>query len=67
MKELGYTGLVPGELVELRSQGVTPEFVRELREAGYDRLTTRELIELRSHGVDPALLKRLKARGEQSR
>jgi hypothetical protein len=66
-KDLGYAGLAPGELIELRSQGVTPGFVRELKDAGYDRLTTRELIDLRSHGVDPGLLKRLKGRGEGSR
>jgi hypothetical protein len=48
--------------MELRAQGVTPEYVRELKEAGFDKLTAEQLVELRSQGVSPRLLKSLGGR-----
>jgi hypothetical protein len=51
-----------GQLLELRAQGVTPDYVRELKAAGFDKLTPEELVTLRSQGVSARLLKSLRAR-----
>jgi len=44
MSELGYDKLAVSRLMALRSQGVTPEYVRELEGAGYEGLPPPMLI-----------------------
>jgi hypothetical protein len=44
-------------LIELRSHGVTPGFVRGMQAAGYADLGPGELIELYRHDVDPVWAK----------
>jgi len=50
-------------LIGLRSQGVTVEYVRELKELGYAGLAAGELIEMRSHGVTPEFVRDLEDAG----
>lgn len=44
-------------LVELKIQGVTPEFARGIQAAGYRELSPWDLIELRRNDIDPAWVK----------
>jgi bla regulator protein blaR1 len=49
------------QLIEMKSVGVTPEYVESIRRLGYSELTTKQAIELRSLGIDEEFIKQ--ARG----
>jgi hypothetical protein len=51
------------ELIQLRSHGVTLEYVGEVRRAGYADLQAHDLIDLRIHGVRSDFLRDLKDAG----
>ena len=64
LAQAGLGQLDPYEVVELRNQNVTPEFILEAKALGY-RFSGREMINLRNQGVDGAYLRKLKASGFQ--
>jgi len=49
------------QLIEMKSVGVTPEYVESIRRLGYSELTAKQAIELRSLGIDEEFIKQ--ARG----
>lgn len=51
------------DLIQLRIQGVTLDYVREARQAGYQDFTADDYAQLRIHGVDTDFLRELKAAG----
>lgn len=51
------------ELIQLRTHGVTRDYVEEVRRAGYSNFQARDLIDLRIHGVQSDLLRDLKDAG----
>jgi beta-lactamase regulating signal transducer with metallopeptidase domain len=63
MTALGYTNLSVDDLIALKSNGVTPQLVRELKAQGYDKLTVKQLLRLASNGVSPQFIKELKGAG----
>jgi beta-lactamase regulating signal transducer with metallopeptidase domain len=60
MKAAGYGDLTVDELVAMKIQGVTPEYVREMRELGL-KLDADELIGLKMQGVTPQYVKEMRA------
>jgi hypothetical protein len=62
MREAGYNEPLK-TYVSMRIQGVTLDFVRELRELGFRDVPARELIALRIHGVTPDYIRRMRAGG----
>jgi hypothetical protein len=64
MKEAGFGALPPALLIELRQQGVGPEFARAFAALGYRE--ARALIRLRQHGVSPEWVKEMKDLGYSS-
>jgi hypothetical protein len=50
-------------LVEMKQQGVTPEFIRDLAIAGYPGLSAGMLVELRQQGVDARFIYELRDSG----
>jgi beta-lactamase regulating signal transducer with metallopeptidase domain len=53
--------LTPGDLAELRSHGVTADYIRQARQAGLNQFTAEDFCELRTHGVEPLYLQRIVA------
>ena len=53
--------LTAEQLIEMKSVGVTPEYIESIRRLGYSELTAKQAIELRSLGIDEAFIKQ--ARG----
>jgi hypothetical protein len=51
------------EIVELASNGVEADYVRDLVNAGLEGLTVEEIVELSGNGVDPKLAESFR-RGE---
>lgn len=51
------------DLIDLRSHGVSFDYVHEARQAGFMNLRTRDFIDLRNHGVNVAFLRDIKAAG----
>jgi len=64
-KEFGASGkLSVDELIELRSAGVTPEYINDMRSnSGFAELTLRDIFELRAQGVTPEYLKQIRNAG----
>lgn len=62
-REVKATGLelTPGDLAELRSHGVTADYIRQARQAGLNQFTADDFCELRTHGVEPLYLQRIVA------
>jgi len=54
------------DLIQLRTHGVTLDYIREARQAGYQNLTAEDFIQLRIHGVTPEYLKGLKDAGYEN-
>jgi beta-lactamase regulating signal transducer with metallopeptidase domain len=57
-REVKATGLelTPGDLAELRSHGVTADYIRQARQAGLNQFSAHDFCELRTHGVEPDYL-----------
>lgn len=62
LKGAGLKDLSVDHLIALKVQGVTPEYVREMRASGLDP-STRDLIAMRVQGVSPDYVKRVRAAG----
>ena len=63
-KPMGASGkLEIDELIALRSQGVTAEYIEEMRGAGLGTLTLRDIISLKIHGVTSAYIKQMRDTG----
>jgi beta-lactamase regulating signal transducer with metallopeptidase domain len=63
MASVGFRNLTVDELIDLKTHGVTPEFVRSLQQAGYTSIKPEQLIKLREHGVDARFMQAMKAGG----
>ncbi len=51
------------ELIALRVQGVTPEYIQEMRSIGFGKLSIREIIALRSQGITPDEIGKMRSTG----
>jgi beta-lactamase regulating signal transducer with metallopeptidase domain len=49
------------QLIEMRSVGVTPEYIDSIRKLGYSDLTVKQAIELRAVGVNEEFVKQARA------
>jgi beta-lactamase regulating signal transducer with metallopeptidase domain len=63
MASVGFTNLSVDQLIDLKTHGVTPAFVRSIQQAGYTGLKPEQLIKLREHGVDAHFMQGMKADG----
>jgi beta-lactamase regulating signal transducer with metallopeptidase domain len=60
MKAAGYGDLTVDELVAMKVQGITPDYVREMKAAGF-KVDADDLIAMKVQGVTPEYAKRLRA------
>ncbi len=60
MKAAGYGDLTVDELVAMKVQGVTPDYVKQMREAGL-KLDVDELIGLKVQGITPEYVRQMRA------
>lgn len=51
------------ELLEMRTHGLSKEYIAEMRASGYDDLRARDYVEFKIHGVQPQFVRELKASG----
>ena len=70
LRRLGYTNLSVDQLIELKSHGVSIEFIEGLKRegltelsVGFPRLPLEALVKARQHGVTPAFIKDLQSLG----
>jgi beta-lactamase regulating signal transducer with metallopeptidase domain len=61
IKELGYTSISDDEMDALKSQYVTPEYIREMNSLTNQKLPVNQLIAFRIHGVTPKFVTELRA------
>lgn len=59
---VGLTNLSVDDLIALKTQGVTPEYVRQMKAAGFE-FTVRDLIGLKVQGVSPEYIRDIRATG----
>ena len=63
-RKIGEGGkLTVDDLITLRSVGVTPKYIDEMRSAGLGELSLDDIVELRSVGVTPDYMKQMAAAG----
>lgn len=63
-RKLGASGqLTVDELIALRTHGVTPEYINEMRNAGLGELSLASLLSLRTHGVTADYIREMRAAG----
>jgi len=62
LTDAGYRGLSVDQLIALKEQGVTPEYIRDLKAAGFT-LPVDQLLAFRIHGVEPGTIRELQAAG----
>ena len=62
VKSAGLSATV-GDLMELRTHGVTAAFIRDTQALGFTKFNARDYVELKIHGVDAGLLRGVKAAG----
>jgi beta-lactamase regulating signal transducer with metallopeptidase domain len=62
LQSAGLTNLTVDEIIALKIQGVTPEFVRQIKAAGLDP-SNAEFVSLRIHDVTPEYVRALAAAG----
>lgn len=62
MKAQGYDNLTADELISLKVQGVTPEYIQQIKTLGLHP-SVNELIALRVQGIDPQYIKDMRATG----
>jgi len=63
LRRLGYTNLSVDELIDLKSHGVSVEFIEGLKSEGLTDLSVEHLLKMRAHGIQPDLIRSLKASG----
>lgn len=63
MAAVGFRNLTVDQLIDLKTNGVTPEFARSVQQAGYADVKPEQLIKLRQHGVDGRFMQAMKADG----
>jgi hypothetical protein len=59
----GYGNLSVDEIINLKSAGVTTQFLEGINQAGWGKLSAQELIDLSQHGVNPEYIRKMKAAG----
>jgi len=59
LADAGYRNLTARELVELRAQRVTREFIKSLNDAGYTGLSARDLVRMAAMGVNADFIRDL--------
>jgi hypothetical protein len=59
----GYGDLTVDEIVELKVQGVSAEFLTGISQSGWGKLPARQLIELKVRGVAPEYLRKMREAG----
>lgn len=62
MKAQGFDNLTADQLIALKVQGVTPEYVKQVRAVGLHP-TLNELISMRVQGIDPQYISDMRAAG----
>jgi len=62
MRAAGY-GNDLDELIQMKIQGVTPEYARKMEQLGFGKPTARELVSLKIFGVTPETVQAMKASG----
>ncbi len=62
LRAAGLKDLTVDQIVALKIQGVTPEYVREMRSAGFDT-SVHNLIGMKVQGITPEYLKEIRATG----
>lgn len=55
--------LTADQLIEMKTAGVTPEFIEAMRKQGFDNLTARELVQLSIHGINADYIKQARSWG----
>jgi beta-lactamase regulating signal transducer with metallopeptidase domain len=55
--------LTADQIIEMRTAGVTPEFIAAMRQQGFDNLTVRELTQLSIHGINADYIKQARSWG----
>jgi len=63
LADAGYTSISVDEIIELKQNGVNPEFIKDMLHAGFGVLTPKELIALKNNGVSPDYARSVKASG----
>jgi beta-lactamase regulating signal transducer with metallopeptidase domain len=62
MSAAGLKNLTIDELIDLKVQGVTPEYVRQVRASGFDP-SVHDIIGMKVQGITPAYVKEIRATG----
>ncbi len=62
IRSAGFTNISVDDLIALKIQGVTPEYIRQMRAAGLNP-TVHELISMKAQGVDPEYLREIRSTG----
>ncbi len=62
LRSAGLTNLSVDDLIALKIQGVTPEYIRQVRAAGLNP-TVHELISMKAQGIDPEYLRDIRSTG----
>jgi hypothetical protein len=63
LADAGYTSISVDEIIELKQNGVNPDFIKEMLHAGFGVLSPKELISLKNSGVSPEYARAVKASG----
>jgi beta-lactamase regulating signal transducer with metallopeptidase domain len=59
----GYRDLSVDQLIEMKSVGISPDFIRGISEAGWGKLSPEEMIALAQRGVGPEYVRKMKTAG----
>lgn len=63
LADAGYTNISVDEIIELKQNGVDPEYIKEMLRAGFGVLSPRELISLKNNGVPHEYARAVKSSG----
>jgi hypothetical protein len=63
LADAGYTSISVDEIIELKQNGVNPDFIKEMLHAGFGVLNPKELIALKNSGISPEYARAVKASG----
>jgi beta-lactamase regulating signal transducer with metallopeptidase domain len=64
MRDAGYTDLDADDLIAMRVQGITPDYLREMRATGLNP-DKNAMIGMKTQGIDPAYVKQVRDMGFQ--